>query len=44
MTRAVFRRYLDDNELTGTVPTELGELTKLEWLCVRAASPKYEDF
>ena len=44
MTRAAFCRFLYDNELTGEVPSELGKLTSLKTLCVRAATPKSEDF
>ena len=33
------RRELNNNELDGSIPTELGSLTKLVDLCVRPASP-----
>ena len=37
------RRILADNQLTGPLPTELGELTDLftKALCVRPASPPH---
>ena len=28
------RRYLYSNTLSGTIPESLGQLTKLQWLCV----------
>ena len=33
------RRWLNNNELDGEIPTEMGSLTALELLCVRPASP-----
>jgi hypothetical protein len=33
------RRDLDNNQLTGQIPIEMGSLTALEYLCVRPASP-----
>jgi hypothetical protein len=33
------RRRLDNNDLDGTIPTEMGSLTDLDFMCVRPASP-----
>jgi hypothetical protein len=35
------RRWLNNNELDGEIPTELGSLTKLVDLCVRPAPPPH---
>ena len=35
------RRRLDNNDLDGTIPTEMGSLVELEYLCVRPAPPPH---
>jgi hypothetical protein len=35
------RRFLFSNALTGPLPAELGELVKLQKLCVRPAPPHH---
>ena len=35
------RRWLRNNELTGTLPTELGLLTSLENMCVQALDNRF---
>ena len=35
------RRELHNNQLTGEIPTELGELSLLKFLCVRPAPPPH---
>jgi hypothetical protein len=35
------RRILADNDLDGEIPTEMGTLTDLEFLCVRPAPPPH---
>ena len=35
------RRDLDNNQLTGEIPTEMGSLTALTDLCVRPAPPPH---
>jgi hypothetical protein len=35
------RRRLDKNQLTGPLPTELGDMVALQRLCVRPAPPPH---
>jgi hypothetical protein len=35
------RRFLSDNDLTGDIPTEMGLLSSLKYLCVRPAPPPH---
>jgi hypothetical protein len=35
------RRDLGDNDLTGEIPTEMGSLVEIQFLCVRPAPPPH---
>jgi hypothetical protein len=35
------RRFLDNNALDGEIPTEMGSLVNLSFLCVRPAPPTH---